>query len=130
MASTQDIKRRIKSISNTKQITKAMEMVAASKMRKAQEAALRSRDYAAKALEILNDVSQKTATSTHPLLQEHSDGKICVVLVSSDKGLCGGFNTNILRAVKDWQDKLGKEKEVEFIAIGKKSMGWLKKRKS
>ena len=98
MPSTRDIRRRIKSIKNTAQITKAMQMVAASKMRRAQDAAMAGRPYA----ELMNRMlAEVTATATdfqHPLLENRTNTKKrAVILVSTDKGLCGGLNTNLLR---------------------------------
>ena len=116
MPSTRDIRRRIKSIKNTAQITKAMQMVAASKMRRAQDAAMAGRPYA----ELMNRMlAEVTATATdfqHPLLENRTNTKKrAVILVSTDKGLCGGLNTNLLRDAA----QLDKENSV-FICAGRK----------
>ena len=115
MASTRDIRRRIKSVKNTAQITKAMQMVAAAKMRKAQQAALVGRPYA----ELLNEIMAEAATRTvgfqHPLMESRAGGKRAVILVSSDRGLCGGLNSNLFREVS----KL--DKSVVFITAGRKA---------
>ena len=115
MASTRDIRRRIKSVKNTAQITKAMQMVAAAKMRKAQQAALVGRPYA----QLMNEIMAKAAEGTigfdHPLLQSRPAAKRAVVLVSSDRGLCGGLNSNLFREVS----KL--DKNTVFITAGKKA---------
>ena len=116
MPSTRDIRRRIKSIKNTAQITKAMQMVAASKMRRAQDAAMAGRPYA----ELMNRMlAEVTATATdfqHPLLEKRTNTtKRAVILVSTDKGLCGGLNTNLLRDAA----QLDKENSV-FICAGRK----------
>lgn len=126
MASTRDIKRRIKSISNTQQITKAMEMVAASKMRRAQDAAIGTRAYAQKALEILSSVSQRVDSRMHPLLQEKVGNKVCAVVISSDKGLCAGFNANVFKLTVEFIKQMG-EREIDFIAVGKKGRDFLKR---
>src|SRR4030095_2183532 len=97
MASTRDIRRRIKSIKNTSQITKAMQMVAASKMRKAQAAAVAGRDYAALMNEVLAEVTYYAGDFTHPLMAKREGEKRCVVLISTDKGLCGALNSNLMR---------------------------------
>ncbi|MBA4148424.1 MAG: ATP synthase F1 subunit gamma [Verrucomicrobia bacterium] len=97
MASTRDIRRRIKSIKNTAQITKAMQMVAAAKMRKAQQAALSGRPYAELMNNVLAEVSANIGDFNHPLLEVREVKKRCVVVVSTDKGLCGALNTNLLR---------------------------------
>src|SRR3989338_2746455 len=95
--SLRDIKRRMRSVKNTGQITRAMEAVAATKMRKAQQVALAARPYAVKALELLSRVSDKTEF-THWLLERRTQERIVVILVTSDKGLCGVLNMNVLRA--------------------------------
>ncbi|MGI9115226.1 MAG: ATP synthase F1 subunit gamma [Chthoniobacterales bacterium] len=97
MANTQDIRRRIKSIRNTAQITKAMQMVAASKMRKAQAAALAGRPYASLMNRVLVSLQQRTDPKLHPLLQVREVKKELVVVISTDKGLAGALNTNLLR---------------------------------
>src|SRR6266850_210154 len=97
MASTRDIRRRIKSIKNTAQITKAMQMVAASKMRKAQQSALAGRPYASLMNEVLAEVTFNAGDFTHPLMEKREEGKRAVVVVSTDKGLCGALNSNLMR---------------------------------
>src|SRR3954451_15051808 len=97
MPSTRDIRRRIKSVKNTAQITKAMQMVAASKMRKAQQAALSGRPYASLMNEVLAEVSSDAKDFSHPLMTKREVKKRAVIVVSTDKGLCGGLNSNLLR---------------------------------
>src|SRR6188508_2473920 len=97
MANTQDIRRRIKSIRNTAQITKAMQMVAASKMRKAQQLALAGRPYATLMNRVLVSLQARTDPKMHPLLQVREVKKELVIVISSDKGLAGALNTNLLR---------------------------------
>jgi F-type H+-transporting ATPase subunit gamma len=99
LPSTREIRRRIKSVKSTSQITKAMEMVAAAKMRRAQERVLASRPYAHYMKEILIDVAGKAATGEvlHPLLERRESGATGIIFVSGERGLCGGFNANILR---------------------------------
>src|SRR5437773_10747661 len=97
MPSTRDIRRRIKSVKNTAQITKAMQMVAASKMRKAQQAALAGRSYATLMNEVLAEVTANAGDFSHPLLEVRSIQKRGVVVISTDKGLCGALNSNLLR---------------------------------
>jgi len=120
MSSTRDIKRRIQSVKNTQQITKAMEMVAASKMRKSQEAALVARPYAERALEILTNVSQKTEPRRHSLLEKREVKRICLLVVTSDKGLCGGLNSGVIKRAKKIID-LNKDKNISLITVGKKA---------
>ncbi len=121
-ANTRDIRRRIKSIKNTAQITKAMQMVAASKMRKAQAAALAGRPYAALLNKVLGSLSAVVSTedASHELLRKRPEGKELVLLISTDKGLCGGLNTNLLREA----GKFDPEKTV-FVAVGRKGMQYL-----
>src|SRR5438067_10664779 len=97
MPSTRDIRRRIKSVKNTAQITKAMQMVAASKMRKAQQSALASRPYASLMNEVLGEVTFYAGNFSHPLMEKRDVRKRGVIIVSTDKGLCGGLNSNLLR---------------------------------
>jgi F-type H+-transporting ATPase subunit gamma len=106
MANTQDIRRRIKSIRNTSQITKALQMVAASKMRKAQMAALAGRPYSSLMNRVLVSLQQRTDSKLHPLLQKREVKKELVVVLSTDKGLAGALNTNLFReAIKFESDK-------------------------
>lgn len=97
MPSTRDIRRRIKSVKNTAQITKAMQMVAASKMRRAQQSALAGRPYAALMNQVLAEVLDQVGDFTHPLMESREVRKTGLVVVASDKGLCGGLNGNIMR---------------------------------
>ena len=97
MPSTRDIRRRIKSVKNTAQITKAMQMVAASKMRKAQQAALAGRPYATLMNEVLGEVTASSSDVQDPLMEKREVKKRAVIVVSTDKGLCGGLNSNLMR---------------------------------
>lgn len=99
MASTRDIRRRIKSVKNTAQITKAMQMVASAKMRKAQLAALAGRPYAQLMNEVLAAATQGAGEFTHPLMEKRTVKRQAVILITTDKGLCGALNTNLLREV-------------------------------
>jgi F-type H+-transporting ATPase subunit gamma len=115
MPSTRDIRRRIKSVKNTAQITKAMQMVAAAKMRKAQQAALVGRPYATLMNEVLAQASVRTAAFEHPLMTVRPVKKRALLIVSTDRGLCGALNGNLLREAA----KLDRDTTV-FIAAGKK----------
>src|SRR5881398_1448008 len=97
MPSTRDLRRRIKSIRNTSQITKAMQMVAAAKMRKAQQAALAGRPYAILMNRVLAEVVPQAGDFTHPLTEKREVRKRCLIAVSTDKGLCGALNANLTR---------------------------------
>ena len=127
MPSTRDIRRRIKSVKNTAQITKAMQMVAASKMRKAQQAALAGRPYADLMNEVLASVATDTADFAHPLMEKREVRKRGVIVISTDKGLCGSLNSNLLReAGKYARDTTlyiaAGRKAAQFIARTKRNM--------
>src|SRR6185295_5813674 len=92
-----DIRRRIRSVKNTQQITKAMKMVSAAKLRRAQEAIFAARPYARRMQEVLNSVASRAEPTVHPLLWERGQERQLLVVITADKGLCGGFNANILR---------------------------------
>jgi F-type H+-transporting ATPase subunit gamma len=115
MASTRDIRRRIRSVKNTAQITKAMQMVAASKMRRAQQAALAGRPYATLMNEVLAEVTYHAGDFAHPLMEKRAEKKRSIVIVSTDKGLCGALNSNLLREAA----KFDKETTI-YITAGKK----------
>src|SRR5207244_1633558 len=119
MASTRDIRRRIKSVKNTAQITKAMQMVAASKMRKAQQLALDGRPYASLLNSISAALNEVSLDDKHPLLQQREVKKELVIIISTDKGLCGPLNTNLLREAA----KFDSEKTI-FITTGRKAAQW------
>jgi F-type H+-transporting ATPase subunit gamma len=119
MPSTRDIRRRIKSVKNTAQITKAMQMVASAKMRKAQQAALAGRPYAALLNKVLAHATAGAGDFTNALLEKREVKKRAVVLISTDKGLCGALNTNLLREAA----KFDKETTV-FVCAGKKAGQW------
>lgn len=124
MANARQIKRRIGTAANISKITKAMEMVSASKMRRAQQQALAARPYTRAIQRSLKKVAQFTDPSLHPLLQKHDDGKDVLVIFSTNRGLCGGLNTNLFKATIQWM----KEREnYEIIALGKKSVAFCRK---
>ena len=116
MANTQDIRRRIKSIRNTAQITKAMQMVAASKMRRAQQSALAGRPYAALMNTVLVSLQQRSDPKLHPLLRVREVKKELVLIISTDKGLAGALNTNLLREVARFDDA-----KAGYVVSGRKA---------
>jgi len=124
MASLRDIRRRIKSVKNTAQITKAMQMVAASKMRKAQQTALNGRPYAELMNRVLVFLRDQTDPSVHPLLERREVKKELVVVLTSDKGLCGGLNTNVLREVAQYD-----KENTLFVSVGRKGTQYLARTK-
>jgi F-type H+-transporting ATPase subunit gamma len=123
-----DIRRRIRSVKNTQQITKAMKMVSAAKLRRAQEAMFAARPYARKMMEVLNSLATRAQPDLHPLLQEHGDKRVLLIVVTSDKGLCGGFNANIVRtAVRFLEER--PDKDVQLEPIGRKGRDFFKRRR-
>jgi len=131
MQSTQTIRRQIQSTKNTSQITKAMEMVSAAKMRKSQEAALMARPYAEAALHILENVSESIEPRKHILLERREVKNICLFVVTSDKGLCGGLNSGVIKkAAEIIKENESKNIKVSVVAIGKKAEGYFRKTKN
>jgi F-type H+-transporting ATPase subunit gamma len=127
MAGSKEIRNKIKSVQNTRKITKAMEMVAASKMKKAQQRMRATRPYVEKAFNIAMHIAKANTEYKHPFLTPHASVKrIGAIVVTTDKGLCGGLNTNVLRLVtqqhKEWR---AKGLEVDYVAIGNKGLGFL-----
>ncbi|HEY7001187.1 MAG TPA: ATP synthase F1 subunit gamma [Candidatus Udaeobacter sp.] len=124
MANTQDIRRRIKSIRNTAQITKAMQMVAASKMRKAQQHALEGRPYSVLMNKVLVSLQQRTNPQLHPLLEVRPVKKELVLIISTDKGLCGALNTNLFREATNFD-----QTKTAFVVSGKKARQFIARTK-
>lgn len=126
MAGTKEIRTKIKSVQNTRKITKAMEMVAASKMRKAQERMRSARPYAEKVRNIAAHLATANPEFKHPFMQEREVKRVGMIVVTTDKGLCGGLNTNVLRAVTNELKSLqGRGVDVKATAIGTKGMQFL-----
>src|SRR4051812_29521806 len=129
MPGTKEIRVKIKSVQNTRKITKAMEMVAASKMRKAQERMRHARPYAEKIRNVAAHLSHANPEYRHPFLIERDTVKrVGIIVVTADKGLCGGLNTNVLRlalsSIRDWE---AQGEEIEACAIGSKGQGFLQR---
>lgn len=124
MANTRDIRRRIKSIRGTAQITKAMQMVAASKMRKAQQHALAGRPYAELMNKVLVSLQKRTNPQLHPLLEIRPLKKELVLIISTDKGLCGGLNTNLFREAANFD-----QNKTAFVVSGKKARQFIARTK-
>ncbi len=129
MAGAKEIRTQIKSIQNTQKITKAMEMVAASKMRKAQDRMFASRPYAEKIRNVIGHLANAHPEYQHPFLIEREEVKrVGFILISTDRGLCGGLNVNLFRvavkAMKEWSDK---GVEIDVCVIGNKGLGFIKR---
>src|SRR5262245_12438340 len=129
MATLKIIRKRISSVRNTQQITKAMKMVSAAKLRRAQDAAVAARPYAEKMTELLKNVAARVSSEAHPLLQAREEKKIQLVLFTSDRGLCGGYNANLIRAAEAFIRK-NAEKEVEVTLVGRKGADHFRRRRA
>lgn len=129
MPSLKQIKRRISSIKSTQQITRAMKMVAAAKLRRAQENIIKARPYAHKLREVIREVSGHVDRSIHPLLAVRDPKEIGVVVVTADRGFCGSFNTNIIkRAVKEIESLKSIDPTIQMVTVGRKGSDYFAKR--
>ena len=123
-----DIRRRIKSVKNTQQITKAMKMVSAAKLRRAQERVVTARPFANKMAEVLGELAKRTDEDFHhPLLDLRGDERYLLVLITADKGLCGAFNTNLTKAAQAFMRE-NSDKSIEIMAIGRKGRDFFRNR--
>lgn len=129
MPSLKDIKKRIGSVKNTQQITKAMKMVAAAKLRRAQDAAVAARPYAEKLHAVLSNLAQREEADAHPLLSHRGSGRALVILMTADRGLCGGFNANVSKEAERFIRKNERGYEaLDLMIIGRKGRDFLKTR--
>jgi len=129
MASLKDIKKRISSVKSTSQITKAMKMVSAAKLRRAQDAVVAARPYADKLQYVLSSLAMREDAEAHPLLQERGKKKALVLLLTADRGLCGGFNANISKEAERFiKQKTADFEEYELTIIGRKGAEYLRHR--
>jgi F-type H+-transporting ATPase subunit gamma len=125
-----DIRRRIKSVKNTQQITKAMKMVSAAKLKRAQDRVLTARPFANKMTEVLGELAKRTDEDFHhPLLDQRGDERYLLVLITADKGLCGAFNTNLTKAAQSFIRE-NPDKRIEILAIGRKGRDFFRYRKA
>ncbi|EPE2648647.1 F0F1 ATP synthase subunit gamma [Vibrio fluvialis] len=125
MANTKEIRTKIASVQNTQKITSAMQMVAASKMRKVQDNMQASRPYAINMRKVIGHVSSGTLEYSHPFLQEREIKRVAYIIISSDRGLCGGLNSNLFKQVlTEMQDWRAKGVEVDTTLIGSKAIGF------
>lgn len=123
-----DIRRRLKSVKNTQQITKAMKMVSAAKLKRAQDRVVTARPFANKMMEVLGELAKRTDENFHhPLLDLRGDERYLLVLITADKGLCGGFNTNLTKAAQAFI-KANPEKSIEIMAVGRKGRDFFRNR--
>ena len=129
MAKTQDLKRRIRSVRNTMQLTKAMKMVSAAKLRRAQERIINARPYAHQTLEVLQSLAARAGEDAHPLLKSRVGKKAHILLVSGDKGLCGSFNAGIIRTAEEYVRQHLDGYEVSLSTAGRKGHEYFERRK-
>src|ERR1041384_323604 len=128
MANLLDLRRRIKSVKNTQQITKAMKMLSAVNLRRAQERVTNARPFAAKMTEVLTDLAEHTDENYHhPLLDARGDSRYLLVLITADKGLAGAFNANLIKAAQAFL-KENEGKTVELLAVGRKGRDFFRRR--
>jgi len=125
-----DIRRRIKSVKNTQQITKAMKMVSAAKLRRAQDRVVTARPFANKMSEVLGELAKRTDEDFHhPLLDHRGDSRYLLVLITADKGLCGAFNTNLTKAAQAFMRE-NSDKTIEIMAVGRKGRDFFRNRRA
>jgi len=134
MANLLDIRRRIRSVRNTRQITKAMQMVSAAKLRRAQERALAARPYAQMLTNVLKSLvaradvyDPETGEALHPLLVRRPEKTTLLIVVSGEKGLAGAFNSNILKAAAKYID-IKKDRNIDILSVGRKSRDYFRRR--
>ncbi|HMF56529.1 MAG TPA: ATP synthase F1 subunit gamma [Pyrinomonadaceae bacterium] len=128
MANLLDIRRRIKSVKNTQQITKAMKMVSAAKLKRAQDRVVTARPFANKMTEVLSELASRTDENFHhPLLDARGDERYLLVLITADKGLCGAFNTNLIKAAQAFLAK-NAGKQIEMMPVGRKGRDFFRRR--
>jgi len=129
VASLKDIKRKVVAVQKTKQITRAMNMVAASKFKSSQVRMENFRPYAGKFMDVLNSLALRVDTSSHPLLAVRDPRKIRIICMTSDRGLCGGFNSNLIKATERFlKDKKSEGKEISLINVGRKGRDYFRKK--
>lgn len=129
MPSLKDIKRKVTAVQKTKQITRAMNMVAASKFKSSQLKMENFRPYAGKFMDVLSSVALRVDSSSHPLLAVRDPKKIRVICMTSDRGLCGGFNTNLIKATERFlREKTKEGKEIAMISVGRKGRDFFRKK--
>jgi F-type H+-transporting ATPase subunit gamma len=127
MANLLDIRRRIRSVKSTQQITRAMKMVAAARLRRAQERIFNARPYANQMMALLSSLAARTEQRAHPLLAQRPVERVLLVLITADRGLCGAFNTNLIRAAQDYLEEHS-TLQISLLAVGRKGLDFFRKR--
>ena len=123
-----DLRRRVRSVKNIQQITRAMKFISASRLRKAQERIFSARPYANRMLAVLNSLATRVDPSSHPLLVRRDEQRVMLVVITSDKGLCGSFNSNIIKGATAHIRNEGANKELSLALVGRKGNEWFKNR--
>ena len=123
-----DLRRRVRSVRNIQQITRAMRFVAASKLRRAQNRIFAARPYAERMLAVLNSLATRVDPAQHPLLRQREIERVLLIVVTADKGLCGAFNTNIIRAATQYIRDEATNKNLSLSLVGRKATEWFRKR--
>src|SRR5262245_20379086 len=127
MANLQDLRRRVRSVRNMQKITKAMKMVAAARLRRSQERVVAARPYASTMTRVLQRLAARAGDFKHPLLETRGDENIVIALVTADKGLCGGFNTNLIKAAQQYM-RANPDKKVQLVTVGRKGRDFFRRR--
>ncbi|MFN2448138.1 MAG: ATP synthase F1 subunit gamma [Vicinamibacterales bacterium] len=130
MPSLIDIRRRVRAVKSTQQITKAMKMVSSSKLRRAQERILRSRPYAREMLRVFNNLAARTDQTLHLLLAPKASGKTLLIVITADRGLCGSFNTNVVKGASEFitEQAPGPGREIALALVGRKGRDFFMRR--
>ncbi|MBI3048887.1 MAG: ATP synthase F1 subunit gamma [Acidobacteria bacterium] len=129
MPSLLDLRRRIRAVKSTQQITKAMKMIAASRLKRAQERVIAARPYAQRMLQVLNSLATRVDPESHPLLRAgHAAGRPLLIVITADRGLCGSFNANVIKAAGQFVLKEGRSQEIGLGLIGRKGRDFFRRR--
>ncbi len=128
MATLKTIRKRISSVRNTQQITKAMKMVSAAKLRRAQDAVLRARPYAEKMTALQKNLSARVSGENHPLIMAREEKRTHLLLITSDRGLCGGYNANLIRTAESFISSRAHQVQISLSFVGRKGGGYFQRR--
>ena len=123
-----DVRRRVRSVQNIQQITRAMKFVAASKLRRAQDRIFSARPYANRMLAVLNSLAARANPELHPLLVQREGDKVMLVVVTSDRGLCGAFSSNIIKAATRYIQEENINETISLTLVGRKGADWFRRR--
>ncbi|MGH9338725.1 MAG: ATP synthase F1 subunit gamma [Acidobacteriota bacterium] len=123
-----DVRRRVRSVKNIQQITRAMKFVAASKLRRAQDRIVAARPYANRMLAILNSLATRVDPSEHPLLEEREQNRVMLIVITADKGLCGAFNNNIIKAATQYIQDEATNRALSLTLVGRKGVDFFRRR--